>query len=86
MSTDTDIVGRPTEALSETAPAEVPWLDELLAAGGNPRNAAQGPAPAIRGVLRRSNDRCDQENLIQQQKNGVRALTAPLDNLQSIEA
>lgn len=30
-----------------------------------------------------ANDRCDQENLIQQQKNGVRALTAPLDNLES---
>jgi len=33
-----------------------------------------------------ANDRCDQENLIQQQKNGVRALTAPLDNLHSNEA
>jgi hypothetical protein len=33
-----------------------------------------------------ANDRCDQENLIQQQKNGVRAMTAPLDNLQSNEA
>jgi Transposase DDE domain group 1 len=30
-----------------------------------------------------ANDRCDQENLIQQHKNGVRALTAPLDNLES---
>lgn len=34
-------------------------------------------------IVFRANDRCDQENLIQQQKNGVRALTAPLDNLQS---
>jgi hypothetical protein len=34
-------------------------------------------------VVFRANDRCDQENLIQQQKNGVRALTAPLDNLES---
>jgi hypothetical protein len=31
----------------------------------------------------KANDRCDQENLIQQQKNGVRALAAPLDNLLS---
>jgi hypothetical protein len=30
-----------------------------------------------------ANDRCNQENLIEQQKNGVRALTAPLDNLDS---
>lgn len=30
-----------------------------------------------------ANDRCDQENLIQQQKAGVYALTAPLDNLHS---
>ena len=30
-----------------------------------------------------ANDRCDQENLIEQHKNGVRALTAPLDNLES---
>jgi hypothetical protein len=30
-----------------------------------------------------ANDRCDQENLIQQQKGGVYALTAPLDNLHS---
>jgi len=30
-----------------------------------------------------ANDRCDQENLIQQQKHGVHALTAPLDNLHS---
>ena len=34
-------------------------------------------------VVFQANDRCDQENLIQQQKNGVRALTAPLDNLES---
>lgn len=30
-----------------------------------------------------ANDRCDQENLIQQQKGGVRSLTAPVDNLVS---
>ena len=30
-----------------------------------------------------SHDRCDQENLIQQHKNGVHALTAPVDNLVS---
>ncbi len=30
-----------------------------------------------------ANDRCNQENLIEQQKNGVHALTAPLDNLNS---
>jgi hypothetical protein len=37
-------------------------------------------------IVFHANDRCDQENLIEQQKNGVRALTAPLDNLQSNEA
>jgi hypothetical protein len=30
-----------------------------------------------------ANGRCDQENLIEQQKNGVHALTAPVDNLES---
>ena len=30
-----------------------------------------------------ANDRCDQENLIQQHKSGVRSLTAPLDTLLS---
>jgi hypothetical protein len=34
-------------------------------------------------VVFNANKRCDQENLIEQQKNGVRALTAPLDNLYS---
>jgi hypothetical protein len=34
-------------------------------------------------IVFQANDRCDQENLIQQQKNGVRALVAPLDNLVS---
>ena len=34
-------------------------------------------------VVFNANKRCDQENLIEQQKNGVRALTAPLDNLMS---
>lgn len=30
-----------------------------------------------------ANDRCDQENLVQQHKSGVRSLTAPVDNLVS---
>ena len=30
-----------------------------------------------------ANDRCDQENLIEQHKNGVHALKAPVDNLTS---
>ena len=30
-----------------------------------------------------ANDRCDQENLIEQLKNGVRAMRNPLDNLHS---
>ena len=34
-------------------------------------------------VVFHANRRCQQENLIEQQKNGVRSLTAPLDNLQS---
>jgi hypothetical protein len=34
-------------------------------------------------IVLRANDRCDQENVVQQQKNGVHALTAPLDNLLS---
>jgi len=34
-------------------------------------------------VVFRANDRCDQENLIAQLKNGVRALQAPVDNLLS---
>jgi Transposase DDE domain group 1 len=34
-------------------------------------------------IVRHANRRCNQENLIEQQKNGVRALTAPLDNLTS---
>jgi hypothetical protein len=34
-------------------------------------------------IVFQANDRCNQENLIEQQKNGVRALTAPLDNLDS---
>lgn len=34
-------------------------------------------------VVFRANDRCDQENLIAQLKNGVRALQAPVDNLVS---
>jgi Transposase DDE domain group 1 len=34
-------------------------------------------------VVFRANDRCNQENVIEQLKNGVRALTAPVDNLVS---
>jgi hypothetical protein len=34
-------------------------------------------------IVFKANDRCDQENVIEQQKNGVRALTAPLDSLLS---
>jgi hypothetical protein len=34
-------------------------------------------------VVFRANDRCDQENLIEQLKNGVRAMRNPLDNLHS---
>jgi len=34
-------------------------------------------------VVFQANDRCDQENLIEQLKNGVRALRNPLDNLYS---
>ena len=34
-------------------------------------------------IVLRANDRCNQENLIEQLKNGVRSLTAPVDNLLS---
>ena len=34
-------------------------------------------------IVRKANGRCDQENLIQQLKSGVRAIGAPLDNLLS---
>jgi hypothetical protein len=34
-------------------------------------------------IVFRANGRCNQENTIEQLKNGVRALTAPLDNLDS---
>jgi hypothetical protein len=34
-------------------------------------------------IVRKANRRCNQENLIEQLKNGVRALTGPLDSLQS---
>jgi len=34
-------------------------------------------------IVRKANGRCNQENLIEQLKNGVRALTAPVDNLLS---
>lgn len=39
-----------------------------------------GDSPAERIVFD-ANDRCDQENLIQQHKSGVRSLTAPVDTL-----
>jgi hypothetical protein len=38
---------------------------------------------SARQIVRDANQRCNQENLIEQHKNGVRALTAPLDNLES---
>jgi hypothetical protein len=38
---------------------------------------------SAREIVSEANGRCDQENLIEQQKNGVRALTAPLDSLLS---
>jgi hypothetical protein len=34
-------------------------------------------------IVFQANQRCNQENLIEQQKNGVHALTAPLDSLES---
>ena len=34
-------------------------------------------------IVLKANDRCNQENLIEQLKNGVRSLTAPMDNLLS---
>jgi hypothetical protein len=34
-------------------------------------------------IVFQANDRCDQENLIEQLKNGVRAMRNPLDNLHS---
>ncbi len=37
----------------------------------------------IQEVVFQANDRCDQENLIEQLKNGVRAMRNPLDNLYS---
>lgn len=43
-------------------------------------NDWDSPAEAI---VRQANGRCQQENLIEQHKNGVPALTAPLDNLTS---
>jgi hypothetical protein len=36
---------------------------------------------SARNVIREANDRCDQENLIEQLKNGVRALHAPVNSL-----
>ena len=41
-----------------------------------------GPATAHEIVFS-ANDRCHQENLLQQLKNGIHALTAPVDNLES---
>jgi hypothetical protein len=43
-------------------------------------NDTEAPAEEI---VFDANDRCNQENLIQQQKGGVRSLTAPVDNLVS---
>ncbi|MDH3770434.1 MAG: IS1380 family transposase, partial [Nitrospirota bacterium] len=43
-------------------------------------NDLESPAKEI---VFQANQRCNQENLIEQQKNGVHALTAPLDNLES---
>ena len=40
-------------------------------------------SPAEEIVMGHANQRCNQENLIEQHKNGVHALTAPLDNLMS---
>jgi hypothetical protein len=34
--------------------------------------------------VRSANDRCNQENLIEQLKNGARALQMPVDNLDSL--
>jgi hypothetical protein len=45
-----------------------------------------GGVPAFGGeerIVFAANDRCDQENLIEQLKNGVRAMRNPLDNLHS---
>ncbi len=39
--------------------------------------------PSAAEIVFDANNRCNQENLIEQHKNGVRALTAPLDNLES---
>jgi len=38
---------------------------------------------AAEEIVFEANDRCNQENLVQQQKSGVRSLTAPVDNLVS---
>ena len=38
---------------------------------------------SVEEIVFDANDRCDQENLIQQQKSGVRSLTAPVDTLLS---
>jgi hypothetical protein len=43
----------------------------------NDRQSEAGP------IVFQANDRCDQENLIEQLKNGVRAMRNPLDNLHS---
>ena len=39
--------------------------------------------PSAAEIVFDANDRCDQENLVQQHKSGVRSLTAPVDNLVS---
>jgi len=38
---------------------------------------------AAEKVVFKANGRCNQENVVEQLKNGVRALTAPVDNLES---
>lgn len=39
--------------------------------------------PSAEEIVFDANDRCDQENLVQQHKSQVRSLTAPVDNLVS---
>ena len=38
---------------------------------------------SVRGIIREANNRCAQENLLDEIKNGTRALRAPLNNLES---
>ena len=41
------------------------------------------PATPAEEIVLQANDRCNQENLIEQLKNGVRAMQLPVDNLES---